>query len=108
LLETLSLNIPTLCFWQDTFDVVTPIARPYYEMLQEVGIIFNTPEEAAKHVALHWGNIEKWWGSETVQNARILFCNQYAKTEKKPLRTLKRILTRDVKLQETGNGCEDY
>ena len=110
LLETLSLNIPTLCFWHDqldhsqpSFDLLLPSAMPYYEMLKDAGIVADSPEAAAKHIAIYWGDIEKWWGSETVQNARILFCNQYAKTEKKPLRTLKRILTKDIKLQETGN-----
>jgi putative transferase (TIGR04331 family) len=96
LLETLALNIPTLCFWQDEFDHLLPNAMPYYEMLRGAGIIVDSPEQAAKHVALYWGDIEKWWGSEKVQSARELFSEQYAKTEKKPVRTLKRLLTKDL------------
>lgn len=96
LLETLSLNIPTLCFWQDEFDLILPSAMPYYEMLKKAGIILEGPEEAAKQVALHWDNIEKWWHSEVVQSARELFCEQYARAEKRPIRTLKHLLTKDL------------
>ena len=103
LLETLSLNIPTLCFWhsqldhmQPSFDHLLPSAMPYYEMLREAEIIVDSPEQAAKHVELHWDDIEKWWGSDEVQNARKLFCQHYARTEKHPVRTLKYLLTHDL------------
>jgi len=95
-LETLSLNIPTLCFWPDGLDHLLPEAKPYYEVLKEAGIIVGTPEQAAKHVTLYWDDMEKWWDGEAVQNARKLFCEQYAKTEKKPLTTLKRLLTAEL------------
>jgi len=45
---------------------------------------------------LHWDDIEKWWGSDEVQNARKLFCQHYARTEKHPVRTLKYLLTHDL------------
>jgi putative transferase (TIGR04331 family) len=96
LLETLSLNIPTLCFWQDGLDYLLPSAEPHYKALRSAGIIFNSPQQAAKKAALHWDDIEKWWGSDEVQNARKLFCQHYARTEKHPVRTLKYLLTHDL------------
>ena len=96
ILETLSLNIPTVCFWHDGFDHLLSSAMPYYEMLMQVGIIVDGPEQAAKHIALHWDDMDRWWGSEAVQRARQLFCDEYAKTEKHPIRTLKRLLTKDL------------
>ena len=69
---------------------------PYYEMLMQVGIIVDGPDQAAKHIALHWDDMDRWWESEAVQRARQLFCDEYAKTEKHPIRTLKRLLTKDL------------
>lgn len=92
ILETLSLNIPTLCFWHGGLDHLLPVAKPYYELLRDVGIIADTPKQAAQFVALNWGDIDKWWGSEEVQRVRKIFCNQYARSENDPVTTLKAIL----------------
>lgn len=93
ILEGLASNIPTLCFWYGGLDYLHPKAKPYYEMLRNVGIIANSPEEAAKHVSLYWENIEAWWESNEVQSARQNFCELYANTVKHPVVTLKHILS---------------
>ena len=93
ILETLALNVPTLCFWRGGLDHLLPSAKPYYELLRGAGILVDTPEQAAQMVALHWNDVSEWWESKNVENARKGFCEQYAKTEKDPIRTLKRLLT---------------
>jgi putative transferase (TIGR04331 family) len=70
-----------------------PEAKPYYELLRNVGILADTPEQAAEFVVLHWDNLEGWWESKKVQDVRREFCQQYARTEKNPIRKLKKILT---------------
>jgi putative transferase (TIGR04331 family) len=92
ILETLAMNIPTLCFWNGGFTHLLPTAKPYYDLLEGAGIYLNTPEQAAEHVALHWDDIREWWESEKVQTARVTFCDQYARTAAKPIQQLKRLL----------------
>ena len=99
ILESLALNIPTMCFWYDGLEHISVTARPYYELLRGVGILADTPDQAAKNVVLYWDDIGDWWGDEKVQNARRLFCEQYARVEKQPVRTLKRLLTQAVFIQ---------
>lgn len=94
ILETLSLNIPTLCFWRDEFEHIIPEAKPYYARLKEVGIFHETPEQAAVFINKHWNMMDVWWNSLKVQEARNYFCSQYAKVENKPCRTLVSLLTR--------------
>lgn len=93
ILETLALNIPTICFWHGGLNHLLPSAKPYFELLRSAGILADTPEQAAKFITCHWGNIGEWWESSKVQDARETFCNQYARVEKNPIRTLKRLLT---------------
>ena len=93
ILECLASNIPTLCFWNGGLDHLLPSAKPYYELLRGAGILADSPEYAAQLVAQYWNDIDGWWESEQVQNARRLFCEQYARIEKHPLRTMKRLLT---------------
>lgn len=93
ILETLALNIPTMCFWHGGLDHLISSAKPYYELLRNAGILADTPEQAAELIALHWDNIKEWWESQKVQDARKAFCKQYSRIEKKPVRTMKRLLT---------------
>ena len=93
ILETLSLNIPTLCFWQNDLDHLKDDAKPFYRMLQEAEILANSAGSAADFIAKHWDTIELWWHSEKVQGARRLFCQHFARTEVAPAATLKGLLT---------------
>jgi putative transferase (TIGR04331 family) len=78
ILETLSTNVPTICFWHGGLDHLRTSARPYYEQLKHAGILFDSPESAAKMVTEVWENVPAWWNSEEVQSARITFCHRYA------------------------------
>ncbi len=96
ILEGLSSNNPTLCFWNGGLDHLLPSAKPYYELLRGAGILTDSPEHAAQLVAQYWDNIDGWWESEQVQNARRVFCEQYARVEEHPVRTMKQLLTTAV------------
>ena len=92
ILETLSLDIPTLCFWQNEFVHLTPEAKPYYQRLKDVGIFQDSPEKAAQFIGTHWADIDSWWQNPEVQKVRQIFCRQYARSVKNPLKDLKKIL----------------
>lgn len=96
ILETLALNIPTMCFWSGGFDHLVPSAKPYYALLRDVGIFFDTPEKAAEAVVRYWDDIDSWWLSESVQNVRQKFCEEYARIERRPVRTLRNLLIKSM------------
>ena len=100
ILETLALDIPTLCFWWGGLDHVLPTMRPYYQMLASAGILIESPEQAAEFVASRWDSLGEWWANAKVQRARQAFCQQFARTDKAPASTLSRLL-RDL---EVGHG----
>lgn len=91
-LETMSLNIPTLCFWRNEFGHLTEDTIPFYNKLKDVGIFQPSPEKAVEFITKIWGSVDSWWKSEEVQIVRSEFCNQYARTTSKPIGTLKQIL----------------
>lgn len=88
ILETLSLNFPTLAFWANQFDHLREDAIPYYRMLEDVGILHLSPESCARHINLIWHNVDHWWLSTKVQEARSKFCLQYALTTDRPVALL--------------------
>jgi hypothetical protein len=92
ILETLSQNIPTLAFWQNGFDHLRDSAKPYYQLLVDVGIIHLSPESIARKVNDIWDDVNGWWAQSSVQAARKQFCGRYARLSRNPLQELKKIL----------------
>lgn len=93
MLETLSLNIPTLAWWDGEFDHLTDDAKPYYKLLADVGIIHFTEESIANKINLIWDDIDSWWNDIELQDARSKFCMQYAKTRTDPITQMASLLS---------------
>lgn len=77
-LETLALNIPTVCFYDPEIYSPRDSARPYIDALAKVGVIHNSGVEAAKFVNGLNGEPSAWWQSNEVQEAREAFVTRYA------------------------------
>jgi putative transferase (TIGR04331 family) len=92
ILETLSANIPSIAFWDKGFDHLSESAIPYYKILYDAGIIYFDSKAAADKLNEIGEDVEAWWQRSEVQNARILFCENYARISKNPVNDLKNIL----------------
>jgi len=77
-LESLALNIPTLCFFEADIYKFRKDARPYTKALEEVGILHRSGKEAALFLLGVWNEVEIWWQKPEVQEARKAFCEKYA------------------------------
>ena len=83
-LETLGRNIPTVMFWNPEHWALRDSAAPYFKLLAEVGIFFEDPLAAARHVNAVWHNVAGWWSQPRVQIAVRAFCAQYARSVDDP------------------------
>lgn len=92
ILETLSMNIPTLAFWRNGLNHLNDVAKNDYQILVNVGIIHFDPISAAKHLNLIWDDVDSWWESVEVQSARGEFCSKYAVNSRTPVRSLSQAL----------------
>ena len=88
-LESMSLNFPTIMFWNPNHWELRDSAQPYFEKLKSVGIFHETPESAARQMAQVWDDVSGWWQSAAVQTVRKEFCVQYAHIPEKPLDGMK-------------------
>lgn len=89
ILELLSQNIPTLAFWQNEFDHLRDNAKPYYQLLVDVGILHFTPESVAYKINEIWDDVDNWWMQSNLQEARRVFCERYARKVENPIDQLK-------------------
>ena len=79
LLESQSINFPTIMFWNEQHWELREEAEYYFGLLKSVGIFHSSPESAAKQLASVWGDVSGWWFSKDVQSARSEFCGLYAR-----------------------------
>ena len=92
-LETLSLNIPTVMFWDIDKSPINKRAQPFFDLLLECDIFHTSPESASKHVSSIWENVYEWWDSDEVQDARLVFCRNFSLQENQPILLLRNIIS---------------
>ena len=93
ILETLSANFPTIIFWNPNHWELRESAKPVFEAMLSAGIFHDTPQSAAFAVNEIYQDVQSWWMSPEVQNAKNKFCDHFANTSK-PLVRLKEELLR--------------
>lgn len=94
-LESLSLNFPTIIFWNPLHWELRESAIPHFEKLKSVGIFHETPESAARQMATIWHDVAGWWQSAEVQAVRQAFCQRYAHLPERPLDIMAKLF-RDI------------
>tara|TARA_B100001093_G_scaffold197419_1_gene189804 strand:+ start:1401 stop:3158 length:1758 start_codon:yes stop_codon:yes gene_type:complete len=80
-LESMSMNIPTVIFWNPNHWELRDDAIPFYDELERAKIFHKDPASASKHINNIWESIQFWWRSKKVQEARDLFLNKYCRRE---------------------------
>jgi putative transferase (TIGR04331 family) len=78
-LETLAMNVPTVCFFDPDTYAFRADAQPYLDALEKVGILHRSGSGAAKFSLSLGQDIAGWWRKAEVQIARQNFIGRYAK-----------------------------
>lgn len=79
LLECLSQNIPVMSLVGNIAENISPNAREFYYLLQKVGIVYEDPVSMALQLNKNYESIDEWWSRNQVQEARVKFCNEFAR-----------------------------
>ena len=94
ILELLSLNFPFIAFLNNKTDHLRDSAKPFYNLLEKEGIIHYSVESAIFKINEIYENIDKWWKSDNVQQARNTFCKKFARTSKNPGYDMSKIINK--------------
>lgn len=92
ILETLAADIPTIAFWQNGLDHLLDDIKPIYEKMVDVGIFHLSPDSASNLINHVIDNIDNWWNQQEIQEARISFCNNFARKSENRITEIKKIL----------------
>ena len=80
-LESMVINKPTILFWDSYYNEIKEEEKYYFNLLKQVGILYDSPEDAALKINQIYNNPNEWWFSSSVQNARKIFINRFALTD---------------------------
>lgn len=78
-LETLGLNIPTICFYDPSVYIFRPEVIKDIERLCEVGVLHKSPIDAVNFINSLDSSIQNWWAGSDVMAARLNFVEKYAR-----------------------------
>lgn len=81
-LETFSANIPSIIFWNPKHWELNKEAMEDFKKLKKVGIFYESPIEAAKHIEQIWEEIDEWWFQDKIQKALNEFNEKYSRNNK--------------------------
>ena len=76
-LESFTMNVPTVIYWNPKHWELRDSAIPYFEELKRVCIFHETPESAARHVTSIWHDVNAWWTSPEVRKVVERFSVHY-------------------------------
>jgi putative transferase (TIGR04331 family) len=82
--NNLMAGYPTIIFWDAKYEQLNLRANKFYERLLSAKILHHSPESAAQHIADIWENVDLWWTSEEVIQAREIFCKNFARRSRFP------------------------
>ena len=78
-LETMSMNFPSILYFDQLRSPLRNHAKSYFEDLSRVKIFHNSPESAAKWINKNYMDPVSWWLSDEVQEVRENFCKRFAR-----------------------------
>ncbi len=78
--EALSVNKPTILFWDPETYRLRDEAKPYFKELYDNGLLYESPESAAYALKSVYDDVEGWWNENARQAAVKRFCGIFART----------------------------
>ena len=101
ILENLSLNMPTICFFNNDLRHINKRNIEDYNLLINANILFTDKNKLIAHLTKYWSDIDKWWLDEKTQLNINQFNNRLNKSgDINSIRNLANILGNQGKKNE--------
>ena len=80
MLEAFSMNVPVIIFMNPKHWGISKDTEIFFDDLISSEILHLSPESAATHTNKIWSDGRNWWHQKKVQDARMKFCDKFAKS----------------------------
>ena len=72
-IDLLTINVPTVIIWNKNECEIDSVIEICFFHFRNVGIFFENSNDAAQHINKVWSDVNKWWLSDEVQTAIVIF-----------------------------------
>ena len=90
-------GFPTIALWDSKCVRLNRQAEAVYNKMFEAKVLFHSPALAAEHIAEIWSDVDTWWNSQSVQEARDNYCEHYAYQVRFPALTVASVIGDSLK-----------
>ena len=90
-------GFPTIALWDSKYVRLNKQAEAVYNKMFEAKVLFHSPKLAAEHNAEIWSDVDTWWNSQSVQEARDNYCEHYAHQVRFPALTVASVIGDSLK-----------
>ena len=80
MLEAFSMNVPVIIFMNPKHWGISKDTEIFFDDLISSEILHLSPESSATHTNKIWSDGRNWWHQKKVQDARMKFCDKFAKS----------------------------
>jgi len=80
-LECVALGVPVIGFWRPDRWEIRDSAKPAFDALKDVGVVFDDPTSAAEAIKERLGAVQAWWKAPEVKKACEEFARQFVRTD---------------------------
>jgi putative transferase (TIGR04331 family) len=101
ILQTLAGNIPTVMYFDRNLWELRDYAVPFFDMLRSAKILFDDPEDAARHVDSVYDDVNSWWCSGLVRRNVKEFTKHFALSSRRWVKDWADILKQECVLAGT-------
>jgi putative transferase (TIGR04331 family) len=103
-LESLTLGIPTVIFWNPEHSEIRASAIPYFKDLQSVGIFHESPQSAALHINAVWNDVDSWWNCQVVKDVIARFTDNFCYVSERLVESIENELKDSVIIARMSDG----
>ena len=90
-------GFPTIALWDSKYVRLNKQAEAVYKKMSEAKVLFHSPTLAAEHISEIWSDVDTWWNSKLVQEARDNYCEHYAHQVRFPALTVASVIADSLK-----------
>ena len=90
--DALNANHPSIIILRKDHNPMKADAKKIFNLLYESNVLFYDSIKAAKFIDHIWDKgVNEWWNNKKTQSARVLFCNNFAKSNYEITQDLEKI-----------------
>jgi putative transferase (TIGR04331 family) len=90
--DALNANLPSIIILRKDQNPMKAYAKKIFNLLYESNVLFYDTVKASKFIESIWDKgVDEWWNDKKTQSARVLFCNNFAKSNYEITQDLEKI-----------------